>query len=176
MNVTDAFLFAALAHRKQVDLQGQPYIIHLMAVVLACNEADRVAAALHDVVEDGHATLEELRARGVRDADLAVLDALSRRPGESYRDYILRLAGTPRAIGIKIHDLDHNFGRLSGLKQRDQLRLGPRYAAAIGALIALSRGVVQLDHFSPASRQQYARFAAHADDFLREAQPAEGNR
>ena len=49
MNVTDV-LFAALAHRKQVDLQGQPYILHLMTVVLACDEPDRVVAALHDVV------------------------------------------------------------------------------------------------------------------------------
>ncbi len=90
MNVTDAFLFAALAHRKQVDLQGQPYILHLMTVVLACDEPDRVVAALHDVVEDRHATLEELRALGVSDEDLVVLDALSRRPTENYRDYILR--------------------------------------------------------------------------------------
>lgn len=171
MNLEDAFLFAAQAHRGQVDKQGQPYILHLMTVVLACDEADRVVAALHDVVEDRHATLEELRARGVSEGDLIVLDALSRRPKESYRDYILRLLGTPRAIRIKARDLDHNFGRLSGLAPRDQLRLGPRYAAAIGALIALSGGAVQLDQFSAATREQHARFAAHAGDFLREAQP-----
>ena len=168
MNLEDAMVFAIQAHRGQVDKQGQPYLLHLMTVVLACDEADRVVAALHDVVEDGHATLDELRSRGVSEEDLVVLDALSRRPSESYRAYVLRFLEIPRAVSIKIADLDHNFGRLSGLAPRDQLRLGPRYAATIGALIQLSAIPNLLDRFSAATREQFARFAAHAGDFVGE--------
>lgn len=167
MNLTDAIIFAAQAHREQVDKQDQPYVIHLMTVVLASDERDRVVAALHDVVEDGHATFDDLRSLDAD--DLAALQALTRRPNETYRDYITRLAGNPRAVRIKIHDIDHNLGRLGGLPERTQIRLGRRYVAAATALARLSGQPDLLDRLTPAAWTQYTRFVAYANDFLNPA-------
>lgn len=66
---SDAIAFAAKVHegevRKGTDI---PYIVHPMeaaaiAATLTCEEAVLAAAVLHDVIEDGGVTEQELEAR-----------------------------------------------------------------------------------------------------------------
>ncbi len=54
------------------------------------SEQERLVALLHDVVEDGHAGLDELRAWGYTPDVVAAVDAISRRSeaGETYRAFI----------------------------------------------------------------------------------------
>ena len=116
----DIRLLAYLLHAGQVDKQGRPYYEHpavVEATVKACGGTvyQRAAALLHDVVEDGRATLGELREAGVPSLALVLVDALTRRPGETYSEYIERLLGTPEAVPVKEADLDHNQGRLDGI-------------------------------------------------------------
>ena len=64
--VNVAFLFALRVHGKQTRKDGKPYIVHPFSVAteLAKNGADEeliCAGLLHDTIEDGGVTPEELR-------------------------------------------------------------------------------------------------------------------
>lgn len=88
LTLTQAYEFAARAHapqkRKGANYADYPYVNHLCEVAALAAEATAnldvlVAATLHDVVEDRHATLEEIRARfGDRVAELVA--ALTDKP------------------------------------------------------------------------------------------------
>ncbi len=95
------------------------------------DDAARMAAALHDVVEDSEYTLADLRARGFPRKVVAAVHALTRRPGESYEAFILRAAANPIARRVKLADLEDNMDvcRLGTLKQADLERL-QRYRRA----------------------------------------------
>ena len=59
----DALILAAESHRGQVDKAGQPYILHPIRVMLRVNTLEeRIAALLHDVVEDTAVSPDEIRA------------------------------------------------------------------------------------------------------------------
>jgi len=52
---------AAAAHSGQQDKAGQPYILHPIRVLLTVKTSDeRIAAMLHDTVEDTAITFEDL--------------------------------------------------------------------------------------------------------------------
>ena len=65
--VNRAFLFALRVHGEQVRKDGKPYIVHPFSVAmqLTANGADDAlicAGLLHDTIEDGGVSPEELRA------------------------------------------------------------------------------------------------------------------
>lgn len=106
----DAIILAAHAHRGQVDKVGQPYILHVLRVMLREeDETARLVAVLHDVLEDTSVTLAELRAAGYSEQVCAAVDCLTRRRSESYEEMIERIAAaTPLARQVKLADLaDH---------------------------------------------------------------------
>jgi (p)ppGpp synthase/HD superfamily hydrolase len=130
--IEDAIVLAAQSHRGQVDKAGAPYILHPLRVMLRLKgEADRIAAVLHDVIEDTRITEEFLREQGYREEVLRALDALTRREGESYADFIERVAGNPLARRVKLADLADNLdaSRLPEITHKDRERLA-RYQAA----------------------------------------------
>lgn len=132
----DAIALAARAHRGQTDKAGQPYILHPLRVMLGVDgELERLAAVLHDVVEDCGVTLAELRRLGYPEPVLAALDRLTRRSGESYEDFIARAAGDPIAMAVKLADLRDNMDlrRLPDPGPRDRERL-ERYRKAFKRL------------------------------------------
>jgi guanosine-3',5'-bis(diphosphate) 3'-pyrophosphohydrolase len=60
-----AIAIAAEAHAGQLDKADQPYILHPLRVLLrVSSESERIAAVLHDVVEDTPVTLALLAAEG----------------------------------------------------------------------------------------------------------------
>jgi guanosine-3',5'-bis(diphosphate) 3'-pyrophosphohydrolase len=109
-NLELAILIATIAHAGQVDKAGQPYILHPLRVMLRLStEPERIAAVLHDVLEDCRGwTLERLRGHFGPEVASAV-DALTRREGETYRQYILRAAADPIARAVKVADLHDNL-------------------------------------------------------------------
>ncbi len=122
----DAILLAVQAHRGQVEKAGQPYILHLLRVMFRVDsEQERMVAVLHDLVEDTHYTLDDLRALGYPPDVLAALDGLTRRPDETYEQFIERAAANPLARRVKLADLEDNLDirRLSVLTGRDLERL-----------------------------------------------------
>lgn len=88
----------------------------------------RQAALLHDVVEDGFASLSEVRSLfGDRVAD--AVDAVTRRDGETYREFVARAASHPDGRQVKFHDVRNN---LSTLPPQHSLR--SRYERALSTL------------------------------------------
>src|SRR5690606_10810418 len=100
-----AIAIAAQSHDGQIDKAGEPYILHPLRVMLAVDtEAERIAAVLHDVVEDTEVTMEQLRAEGFSDDVLAAVDALTKQPGESRMDAAVRAKANPVARSVKLAD------------------------------------------------------------------------
>jgi (p)ppGpp synthase/HD superfamily hydrolase len=108
----DAIALAAQTHRGQVDKGGQPYILHVLRVMLQLPDEDaRITAMLHDVVEDSTLTLADLARSGYPPRIVRALDGLTRRDGEDYMEYIRRLAPNPIARRVKMADLRDNSNR-----------------------------------------------------------------
>lgn len=92
-------------------------------------------ALLHDIVEDGYATFEELQKRFDLDAEqMAALDAITRRQGERYFDYIARCKQNEMAKTVKLADLQDNIRRCAK-DLPNRWGLIRRYAKAYGILI-----------------------------------------
>jgi (p)ppGpp synthase/HD superfamily hydrolase len=90
-----AIAIAAEAHAGQVDKAGQAYILHPLRVMLRMGSAhERMAAVLHDVVEDTPVSLPRLLAEGFAPEVIAAVDALTKRPGESPRTWTCRALKT----------------------------------------------------------------------------------
>ena len=82
-----AIEIAARAHTGQVDKAGAPYILHPLRLMMAVRRPnERMAAVLHDVVEDTDVTLDDLRAAQFQEEVLDAVDALTKRKGESRID------------------------------------------------------------------------------------------
>jgi (p)ppGpp synthase/HD superfamily hydrolase len=128
----DAILLAAQAHRGQRDRNGQPYVLHVLRVMLRVEtDEQRTAAVLHDLVEDTPHSLEELRALGFDEQVVHAVDCLTHRDDEPYEAYVQRAASDPIARVVKLADLEDNMDlrRLDEITERDLARF-QRYLAA----------------------------------------------
>ena len=137
-DIEEAIRIAVEAHRGQRDRGGAPYILHPLRVMFRVQtEAERMAAVLHDVVEDSAWTLDDLRARGFADEVVRAVDALTRRDGEDYDAFVDRAAAHPVARRVKIADLEDNMDvrRTGHVCEKDADRLN-RYLRAWRRLTA----------------------------------------
>ncbi|MBA2563833.1 MAG: HD domain-containing protein [Gemmatimonadetes bacterium] len=122
----EAIALAVEAHRGQRDKAGAPYILHPLRIMGSMQtETEKVVAMLHDVVEDTEWTIERLRERGFVEEVLTAVDALTRRPEESYEAFVDRAATNPVARRVKIADLEDNMDvrRIGTVSERDANRL-----------------------------------------------------
>jgi hypothetical protein len=134
-----AIALAAEAHRGQVDKAGQPYILHPLRVMLKLEREDkRIAAVLHDTVEDCGLELGLIKQQFGADIADAV-DALTRRKGESYSAFIERCGANDIARAVKWADLCDNMdlSRLAEVTDADSAR-NAKYAKARERLTALA--------------------------------------
>mgnify|MGYP006957338087 CR=1 FL=1 len=114
ITVEDALHIAVDAHNGQKDLDGNPVILHPIAVGLAGNNREEIIGGfLHDVVEDTEFTFNDLLARGVDKTIVETLQLLTHTKDISYDEYVQRIAtsGNSIAIHIKYNDLKHNLKR-----------------------------------------------------------------
>lgn len=122
----DAIALAVEKHRGMRDKAGDPYILHPLRMMLALQgEEERMAAVLHDVVEDTDVTLEDLRQAGYPASVVEAVDHLTRRAEESYEEFIRRAAAHPVARRVKLADLEDNMDlrRLGTVTEKDLERL-----------------------------------------------------
>lgn len=134
MNLDSAIITAVAAHVEQVDKCGEPYILHPMRVMLSLQTTEqRIVAILHDVIEDTYVTLEELKEYGYSESILEALDAITKRKGEKYLDYIARIKANPIAKAVKIADIKDNSSplRIYKLDPKTIARLTEKYANAL---------------------------------------------
>lgn len=128
----DAISLAVRVHAGQLDRAGHAYILHVLRVTSRVYDLPaQMAAVLHDVVEDTPVTLDELRLMGYPEKVLEAIDSLTRRDGESYEDYIERVALNPLAVRVKLSDLeDHMDLRRSAAQTPDDMERLARYQRA----------------------------------------------
>jgi (p)ppGpp synthase/HD superfamily hydrolase len=110
---------------------------HVMRVVSGVDaDEEKMAAALHDVVEDTSTTLDDLVEAGCPPKVLAAVDALTRRADEAYESFLARVAQNDLARRVKVADLMDNAdeGRLVLIAPDEADRLRAKYASAIAAL------------------------------------------
>lgn len=101
---------AARAHAGALDKSGMPYLLHPLRVMLNVSlPADRIAAVLHDVVEDTTVTLEDLRREGFSVEILEAVDALTKRKGETRMQSARRAQSVPVARRVKLADVTDNM-------------------------------------------------------------------
>lgn len=110
-------------HRGQRDAQGDPYILHLMRVMLKCHSTSaKQAGLLHDILEDTSATEDDLIQAGICPNVTQSVKRLTRSAHIDYADYILALAEDPIAKEVKIADLEDNYA-IGRVKYRSEHRL-----------------------------------------------------
>lgn len=121
-----ALLLATKAHAGQVDKAGKPYLLHPIAVAdMLKAEEEKIVALLHDVVEDTSLTLIDLRNEGFPDRIVEAVDAITKRSGFSYEEYLQRVKQNPLALAVKIADMTHNMdlSRIANPTQKDYARV-----------------------------------------------------
>ena len=86
-----------------MDKAGAPYVLHPLRMMLSLDTPDeRMAAVLHDVVEDTSVTLEQLRAEGFPASVIDAVEALTKREGEAYEEFVRRVAPNHLARRVKL--------------------------------------------------------------------------
>src|ERR1035441_8547021 len=131
-----ACAFDAHAGQKYPSPEPEPYILHPLRVMCAVEGAHaRMAAVLHDVIEDTDVTLVDLQIAGYPRPVIHAVDCLTRRDGETYATYIERVATDPMATMVKGADpRDHLRNNKSLSPRSDVLERIQRYEQALALL------------------------------------------
>ena len=152
MNLEKAIKIAVEAHTGQVDKGGNPYILHLLRVMLSQNSEDeRIVGVLHDVVEDCEGwTWERLKEEGCSDEIIEALQSVSKTPEEEkqfkemddpdekmehYLQFIQRAKANEIGRNVKAADIRDNLdiSRIDDITNNDIQRL-KRYSKALRLL------------------------------------------
>ena len=104
-----ALKIAVEAHFGQRDKGGRPYIFHPLRVAARCTGKAKVAALLHDTVEDTSVTFEGLALQGIDDDVIAALRLLTHDKSVPYLDYVRKVKDNPIAREVKMSDLQDNM-------------------------------------------------------------------
>ena len=105
-----AIKIACEAHQGQFSINGEPYILHpLRLLIKAKSNEERIIAVLHDVIEKSNISLADLKNKGFDQNIISYIDSLSRRRSESYIEYIERLMQNKISVKIKLLDLADNI-------------------------------------------------------------------
>ena len=128
MTPTDALDLMKLAHEEQVNKSGLPYWQHPVRVAeLLAGAPDyvKIAALLHDTLEDTDLTPDELLEMGLDSRSLEIILLVTRREGETYVAFVQRIvrSGNEWAIRVKLADNTDNLSRplppeMAGLHKR----------------------------------------------------------
>jgi hypothetical protein len=121
-----AIVIAVEAHAGQQDKAGNPYILHPLRVMQrVTTEEERIAAILHDVVEDTTVTMDDLRNDGFSQPVLTAVAALTKLPGESRMQAAARAVADPIARVVKLADNAENMdmSRIPNPTEKDHARL-----------------------------------------------------
>lgn len=134
--LAEALQIAALAHQFTVDKQGHPYILHPLRVMMKLDdEAGRVVALLHDVIEDSGFILTDVQQMGsFSDEIMQAIDAITKRSGETLEEYWARVKENPLALRVKLVDIQDNMNRLDllfAVNPKTAVRLYEKYDRAL---------------------------------------------
>jgi GTP pyrophosphokinase len=137
--IREAFELAMDAHKGMRRKSGEPYIFHPLAVAQIATEeiglgpTSVVCALLHDVVEDTHFTLDDIKHQ-FGDKVVQIIDGLTKIStvfdtetssiqAENFRKMLLTLSDDVRVILIKLADRLHNMRTLGSMSRKNQLKI-----------------------------------------------------
>ncbi|MCU0821782.1 MAG: bifunctional (p)ppGpp synthetase/guanosine-3',5'-bis(diphosphate) 3'-pyrophosphohydrolase [Spirochaetes bacterium] len=130
-----AYRYADNAHKDQIRLSGEPYIMHPIEVacILAGLKLDFIsitAALLHDVIEDTSTTIDYIKEKfgeetahlvdGVTKISSLKKQSRSTEQIQSLRKMLLATTNDPRVIIIKLADKLHNMKTIEFLPYNRQ--------------------------------------------------------
>ncbi|MBR0672730.1 RelA/SpoT family protein [Neoroseomonas soli] len=146
-----AYRLAEEAHAPQKREDGQPYIVHPLAVagILAGYRLDAATVAtalLHDTVEDTGVTLAELEKRfgkevarlvdGVTKLTRLELQSERTKQAENFRKLVLAMSEDIRVLIVKLADRLHNMRTLGAVGKPEKRRRTARETLEIYAPLA----------------------------------------
>jgi len=173
-----AYIFSAKVHDGQTRHSGEPYLSHPLEVaeILVEMKLDVVSVAaglLHDVIEDTHATAEEVGetfgaevlhiVSGVTKLSTLPYTSDQAREAENIRKMLLAMADDIRVILIKLADRLHNMRTLQFHKTPAKQRKIAQETLDIFAPIAARLGIywikIELENiaFKYTMPEEYAR-------------------
>lgn len=156
-----AYIYSARVHDGQTRLSGEPYLSHPLEVagILADMKLDPVSIAsglLHDVIEDTHATEEEIEnmfgrevmhiVSGVTKLSTLPVGGSQARHAENIRKMLLAMADDIRVILIKLADRVHNMRTLQYHPTRKKQKKIARETLDIYSPIASRLGIYWIKH------------------------------
>src|SRR5712691_8316423 len=195
-----AYELANRAHMGVVRRSGEPYIQHPLEVALLLADmridADGIVAALlHDVVEDAHYSLDDLRQQfGPAVANIVdgvtKFDVLARSgepPGkgeaelhnarsETVRKVLLAMAEDPRVVVLKLADRLHNMrtlGAMNPTQQQNKARETSEIYAPLARRLGMTLVQNELEDlaFSYLEPEKYSCLAREVEEEQRNRQP-----
>ncbi|MBN2706806.1 MAG: bifunctional (p)ppGpp synthetase/guanosine-3',5'-bis(diphosphate) 3'-pyrophosphohydrolase [Deltaproteobacteria bacterium] len=134
--IRKAYAYSAYAHRHQVRLSGEPYMIHPIEVAnmladMKMDVASIAAGLLHDTLEDDPLTSVEDLSLRFGDEITSLVEGLTKiskikfkssreHQAENYRKMILAMVKDIRVLVIKLADRIHNMRTLDFQKREKQ--------------------------------------------------------
>ena len=142
--IEETIAFIEQAHAGQTDHAGEPYSRHPIAVMrrlpAEIDDEVRLAALLHDIIEDTPYARADLAAMGYSTRTLDAVDWVTHTPGDS-RPYPEKIAaliagGNRDALLVKFADMSENAdpARLALLDEEKQDYFRRKYVAPLRAL------------------------------------------
>lgn len=136
--ISRAFYLCVDAHKNTIRASGEPYWTHPYAVALIVakeiplDDVSVASALLHDVVEDTHYTIEDIRAEfgpviaEIVDGATKITDVFKSHEvtqAASYRKLLLSMVNDVRVMLVKFADRLHNMRTLEYLSPQKQQRM-----------------------------------------------------
>lgn len=137
----NAISLARRAHLGQTDKAGKDYIEHPLRVMENCTSDNaksdnaKIAAVLHDVVEDSNTTLDDLQQMNFAPEVVEAVALLTKSGDIEYSNYIAQIKDNAIAREVKIADLRDNMdlSRIAQPGEKDFKRL-EKYRGALAIL------------------------------------------
>ncbi|WP_238945530.1 HD domain-containing protein [Vandammella animalimorsus] len=139
-----AIVLAVQAHAGQCDSDGSPYVLHPLRVMArlgaGASAEQRMAAVLHDVLEQTSLTEQDLLQRGFAPQVVQAVRVLTRPEWESRLAATQRAAADPIACAVKRADILDNmdWARIPDPQPADHARMA-EYRQALAWLDAHER-------------------------------------
>ena len=133
MSLVEKSLSIALkAYAGQKDKAGKTYILHPLRVMSKMETEEEMSVALlHDVIEDSEITAQDLSKAGIPARVVKAVQALTKKEGENYDQFVDRVLKNKLAAKIKKADIEDNINvlRLNSVGPKDLERIAKYHKA-----------------------------------------------